>query len=84
MLFTIVINVLPKADVPSPESASILGKAQQAGFENVQSVRAGKLFEIKLESANRHRARRAAKRMSRVLLAHGYVEEFKIVSIRKG
>jgi len=70
------IRVVLKPAVNDPQGLAIRGGLHQLGFADVNSVRAGKFFEVKLAAPDRASAERAAQDMCRRLLANPVIEDF--------
>ena len=65
-----------RAEVNDPQGLSIRGGLHALGFEEVSSVRAGKVIQIQLEAADQARADAAVRRMCEQLLANPVIEEY--------
>lgn len=84
MLFKIELAVTLKRQVPDPAAMEILQKLASYGFDCVQSVQTGKLFQIELDANTENDARDAAEIMCMNLFVNHNIEEHRIVSVRKG
>src|SRR2546430_17687489 len=78
------VFVTLKPIVNDPQGLSIRGGLQQLGYESVESVRAGKLIEIRLAADDRLAAERQVDEMGRPLVAEPGVEEFRFTLARFG
>ena len=70
------VRVLLKASVNDPQGLSIRGALHALGFLQVESVRAGKLIELKLEAESQAEAEAAVERMCAELLANPVIERY--------
>ena len=70
------IRVTLKPSVNDPQGLSILGALHALGFDDVASVRAGKLIQVRLAAADRAAAEAAVTRMCEQLLANPVIEEY--------
>src|SRR5438105_3183883 len=71
-----------KPIVNDPQGLSIRGALQQLGFENVESVRAGKFMELRLRAGDRAEAARQVEEMCGRLLANPVIEDFRFTLAR--
>ena len=76
MTFDAEIRVMLKASVNDPQGLSILGALQSLGFDEVASIRAGKLFQIRLTAEDRATAEAAIDQMCAKLLANPVIEHY--------
>ena len=60
-----------------PQGLTIKGGLQSLGFDAVESVRAGKYLELRLEGADRASAEAQVTEMCRKLLANPIIEDFR-------
>jgi phosphoribosylformylglycinamidine synthase len=72
------VRILLKPSVNDPQGQSIKGGLHQLGFEQVQSVRAGKLIELQIESGSEAQATEAVRQMCDKLLANPVIERYEI------
>jgi len=63
--------------VNDPQGLTIKGGLQSLGFDAVESVRAGKYLELRLEGADRASAEAQVTEMCRKLLANPVIEDFR-------
>jgi phosphoribosylformylglycinamidine synthase len=70
------VQVSLKPVVNDPAGLSIAGALRHLGFSGVESVRAGKYFEVELRAVDRAEAEAQADAMCRRLLANPVVEEY--------
>ncbi|MHB0871439.1 MAG: phosphoribosylformylglycinamidine synthase subunit PurS [Chloroflexota bacterium] len=72
------VHVTLKPVVLDPQGQAIQGGLRTLGFDTVQSVRAGKYLEVKLEAPNRQEAERLVNEMCVKLLANPVIEEYRL------
>ncbi len=72
------VHVTLKPVVLDPQGQAIHGGLRTLGFDTVQSVRAGKYLEIKLEAPDRREAERLVNDMCLKLLANPVIEEYRL------
>ena len=72
------VHVTLKPVVLDPQGQAIQGGLHQLGFEGVQSVRAGKYVEIKLDAPNRAEAERLVNEMCTKLLSNPVIEDYRM------
>jgi phosphoribosylformylglycinamidine synthase PurS subunit len=76
-MFLARVYVTLKPTVNDPQGLTITGALHSLGFSLVQSVRAGKYMEIRLDAADRDDAARQLDDMCRKLLANPVIEDFR-------
>jgi phosphoribosylformylglycinamidine synthase len=76
-MFLARVYVTLKPTVNDPQGLTIRGALHSLGFEDVESVRAGKYLEIRLDSRERDDAEGQVKEMCRKLLSNPVVEEYR-------
>jgi phosphoribosylformylglycinamidine synthase subunit PurS len=72
------VHVTLKPVVLDPQGQAVLGGLKSLGFDTVQSVRAGKYMEIKLDAPDRAEAERLVKEMCAKLLANPVIEDYRL------
>ena len=72
------VYVTLKPTVNDPQGLTIKGGLRSLGFSAVESVRAGKYMEIRLDADNRADAEASVTEMCRKLLANPVIEEFRL------
>jgi phosphoribosylformylglycinamidine synthase len=77
-MFLAKVYVTLKATVNDPQGLTIKGGLQSLGFASVDSVRAGKYMEIRVDAASKGEAEAAVTEMCRKLLANPVIEEFRV------
>ena len=71
----VVVDVMLKPEILDPQGQAIQRALPSLGFEQVQSVRQGKHFELDVEGDD---PVRAAEDVARTLLANPVIEEFTV------
>ena len=71
------VYVTLKPTVNDPQGLTIRGGLHSLGFDTVESVRAGKYLEVRLDGAGRAAAEAAVTEMCRKLLANPVIEDFR-------
>ena len=70
------VYVSLKPTVNDPEGLTIRGALATLGYDSVESVRAGKYFEIEVESASEREASESVDGMCKQLLANPVIEQY--------
>jgi phosphoribosylformylglycinamidine synthase PurS subunit len=70
------IRVMLKPSVNDPQGLSIFGALRSLGFSDVESVRAGKLIQVRLSASDQAEARALVERMCAQLLANPVIETY--------
>ncbi len=81
-VWLVKVQVTLKPVVNDPEGLSIARALHQLGFGGVESVRAGKYFEIEITADDRAAAEREAHGMCRRLLTNPVVEDYRFTLAR--
>lgn len=71
------VYVTLKPTVNDPQGLTIRGGLHSLGFTNVESVRAGKYMEIRIQASDRAQAEARVTEMCRKLLANPVIEDFR-------
>ena len=71
------VYVTLKPTVNDPQGLTIKGGLHMLGFNSVESVRAGKYMEIKLDGSDRAKAEEQVREMCQKLLANPIIEDFR-------
>jgi len=79
----VLVTVMLKDGVLDPQGRAIGHALQTLGFSGVGAVRAGKVIELELDTADRDAARAQGEEMARKLLANLVIERF-AVKIEEG
>ena len=75
-MFLARVYVSPKSTVNDPEGRTIHGSLEQLGFETVESVRAGKFFQVRIDEERPEDADEKVRQICEKLLANPIVEEY--------
>ena len=78
-----LIHVTLKPDVLDPQGKAIQKASASLGYEAIQSVRQGKLFEVELDARDLGAARELLAELCKKLLANPVIEDFEIVSVEE-
>jgi len=76
-MFLARVYVTLKPTVNDPQGLTIKGGLHSLGFTSVESVRAGKYMEIRLDGDSRQEAERLLNEMCRQLLANPIIENYR-------
>jgi phosphoribosylformylglycinamidine synthase len=76
-MFLARVYVTLKPTVNDPQGLTIKGGLHSLGFTSVESVRAGKYMEIRLDGDSRQEAERLLNEMCRQLLANPVIENYR-------
>ena len=77
-MFLARVFVTLKPTVNDPQGLTIRGGLHSLGFESVESVRAGKYLEIRLDGPSKAEAEAQVTEMCRKLLANPIIEDFRV------
>ncbi len=72
------VTIYPRPELLDPQGKAIGHALTGLGFNSVQSVRAGKSFEVELDAPDADAARVQLDEMARKLLANTVVEDYEI------
>jgi phosphoribosylformylglycinamidine synthase len=76
-----LVKVMLKSDVLDPQGKAIRSACAQLGYQSIESVRQGKLFEIELAASSDAEARRLLDELAAKLLANPVIEDYAIIRI---
>ncbi|HZP26725.1 MAG TPA: phosphoribosylformylglycinamidine synthase subunit PurS [Dehalococcoidia bacterium] len=76
-MFQARVYVTLKSTVNDPQGLTIKDALHSLGFGSVESVRAGKYMDVRINSADRAEAEKQVAEMCRRLLANPVIEEFR-------
>ena len=76
-----LVHVTLKPDVLDPQGKAIQKASVSLGYEAIQSVRQGKLFEVELDAPDVAAAQSLLGELCKKLLANPVIEDFEIVSV---
>lgn len=77
---TIVVDVMPKAELLDPQGKAVAGALGRQGHEAFTAVRVGKRFELTVEGVVDEAALAAARSIAEDFLANTVIED--VVSVR--
>ena len=69
MIYKFEVKILYKDNVNDPQGLTISESANRIGFENVKSIRSGKIFILEVESESEEKANSVAENISDKLLS---------------
>lgn len=75
------VTVTLKNGVLDPQGKAIEGALGSLGFEGVQGVRQGKVFDLELDTSDRAKAEEELKAMCEKLLANTVIENYSIALV---
>lgn len=78
---TIIVDVMPKAELLDPQGKAVSGALARLGRPGYAGVRIGKRFELLLDGPVDERAIADAREVAELLLANGVIED--VVSVRE-
>ena len=76
MIYKFEVKILYKDYVNDPQGLTISESANRIGFENVKSIRSGKIFILEIESDNEKNAKNVTEEISDKLLSNPIIEKF--------
>ena len=76
-----LVHVTLKPDVLDPQGKAIQKASVSLGYEAIQSVRQGKLFEVEVDAPDAAAAQALLAELCKKLLANPVIEDFEIVSV---
>jgi len=76
------VLVYPRAEILDPQGKAIQKASASLGYEAIQSVRQGKLFEVELDARDAAAAQELVAELCKKLLANPVIEDFEIVSVK--
>jgi len=71
------VYVTLKPTVNDPQGLTIRGALHSLGFSDVESVRAGKYLEVRLDAKDKKQAEKQLAEMCRKLLANPVIEDYR-------
>ena len=74
----LTVRIAPKKSILDPQGEAISNSLKSLGFDQINSVRQGKIIEIDLEESNRERGVETIKKMCHKLLVNNVIENFLI------
>ena len=79
---TIVVEVMPKAELLDPQGKAVAGALARLGRVGYSGVRVGKRFELQVDGPVDDAALADARQVAEELLANGVIED--VVAVRRG
>ena len=76
-----LVYVTLKREVLDPQGKAIRNACTQLGYDAVDEVRQGKLFEVTLSADSEDRARSLVAELCEKLLANTVIEDYEVVRI---
>jgi len=76
LIYKFEVKILYKDNVNDPQGLTISESANRIGFENVKSIRSGKIFILEIESESEEKASSVAENISDKLLSNPIIEKF--------
>lgn len=76
-MFLARVYITPKPTVNDPQGLTVQGSLRTLGFDSVESIRAGKYIEVRLDAESEERATEAVRGMCDKLLANPVIEEYR-------
>ena len=76
-----LIHVTLKQDVLDPQGKAIRNACVSLGYDAVENVRQGKLFEVELQVDDEARARKLLEELCEKLIANPVIEDYEIIRI---
>ena len=72
---TIVVDVMPKAELLDPQGKAVSGALSRMGVENFSDVRIGKRFELTVEGEVDDDVLATARRIAHEVLSNAVIED---------
>ena len=72
------VTVTLKTSVLDPQGKAIEGSLKSLGFDGVESVRQGKVFDLEIEGTDEAKAEADIKAMCEKLLANTVIEAYRV------
>ncbi|RCS24406.1 phosphoribosylformylglycinamidine synthase subunit PurS [Phyllobacterium salinisoli] len=72
------VTVTLKNGVLDPQGKAIVGALDSLGFEGVNAVRQGKVFDVELDTKDKNEAEARIKAMCDKLLANTVIEDYSV------
>lgn len=72
---TIVVDVMPKAELLDPQGKAVAGAFSRLGVDAFSGVRIGKRFELAVDGEVTDEVLAEAKRMADEILSNGVIED---------
>lgn len=76
-----LVHVTLKPDVLDPQGKAIQHACASLGYDAVEDVRQGKLFEVRLAASDEDEARSLLEELCKKLLANPVIEDYTVVRV---
>ena len=73
-----IVRISLKSSILDPQGDAISNSLKSLGFNNINSIRQGKIIELDLKENNRERGLKIANEMCNKLLVNNVIENFSI------
>jgi len=78
---TIVVDVMPKAELLDPQGKAVTGALARLGVEDFSAVRMGKRFELTVDGAVTEDVLATARRIADEILSNSVIEDVVEISV---
>jgi phosphoribosylformylglycinamidine synthase subunit PurS len=78
LIFSVVVDVMPKAGISDPQGQAIERALPGLGFEGIDHVRVGRRIELTVEASDEAAAEEAVHTVCDRILANPVIEEYHI------
>ena len=78
MIFSVVVDVMPKSGISDPQGQAIERALPGLGFEGIDRVRVGRRIELTVEASDEEAAEEAVHTACDRILANPVIEEYRI------
>jgi phosphoribosylformylglycinamidine synthase len=75
-MYTANIYITLKPTVNDPQGQTVLGSLRRMGYAGAESVRVGKLLQVRLDASNQSQAAAQVEEMCQKLLANPIIEDY--------
>lgn len=72
---TIVVDVMPKAELLDPQGKAVAGALHRLGVDTVADIRIGKRFELTVDGAVTDQVLTSVQQVAEEVLANGVIED---------
>ena len=72
----LTVRIAPKKSILDPQGEAISNSLKSLGFDQINSVRQGKIIEIDLNETDEDRGMEIGKEMCNALLVNNVIEDF--------
>ncbi|PQM59430.1 MAG: phosphoribosylformylglycinamidine synthase [Rhodobacteraceae bacterium] len=74
----LIVRIAPKKSILDPQGEAISNSLKSLGFDQINSVRQGKIIEIDLNESDENRGMEIGKEMCNTLLVNKVIEDFSV------